>query len=143
MSLAWRQLCTYLSDDPGLWKALSDQVDSQEASQTSTLWQSVLDGLDASGDLAFLDRADSGVELATALEALPRLQGTRLDLDLIGDVDGSLDEAIVRADEVLAGDGLCLVHLPDEEDPEAYPLVAVRLAVFDDVQILLASLGQR
>lgn len=141
MTAAWRQLCSHLSEDAGLWVSLSENWAAAESvTEPALLWQGLLEGLDDSGDLAFLDRADSGVELATALEALPRLRGTRLDLDLIGDVEGSLAQAIARADEVLAGDGLRLLHLPDDEDPDAYPLVAVRVEVFDEVVMQLAEL---
>ena len=140
MTTSWRRLCGHLSDDPAVWEALSDQVAGDESAETEDIWQSLIEGLDDSGDLAFLDRGDSGAELATALESLPRLHGTDLDLDLIGDIEGSLSQAIIRADEVLAGDGLRLLHLPDAEDPEAYPLVAVRIEAFDDVQQLLTLL---
>ena len=136
MTTSWRRLCGHLSDDAGVWEALSDEVAGDESTEPEVIWQSLIEGLDDSGDLAFLDRGDSGAELATALESLPRLQGTDLDLDLIGDIEGSLSQAIIRADEVLAGDG----HLPDAEDPEAYPLVAVRIEAFDDVQQLLTLL---
>lgn len=134
----WTRLCGLLDDDPELsgsvLRALSDpaghlaefgQVPDRgtESADDVDPWLVMIDGLDDSGALAYLDGEDSGEELADALAGLPRVFRTGVDTEPIADVDGGLEDAIVRAEEYLAPHGLRLVYLA--EDSDAYPLVAV------------------
>lgn len=112
----WTRLCDLLDDDPELVPAVLE-ADEKER------WTALIDGLDDAGALAYLDENDSGIELADALPALPRIFRAGIDVDEVGDVDGDIAAAIARADEILAPHGLRLVHL--EEDSDSYPLVTV------------------
>lgn len=112
----WARLCDLLDDDPEVAPAVLEADDDDR-------WTALIDGLDEAGALAYLDEGDSGVELADALPALPRVFRAGIDLDEVGDIEGGIDEAATRADELLARHGLRLVFLEDESD--AYPLVAV------------------
>lgn len=132
----WARLCALLDDDPELEpavrQAVADQVDA---------WQVLIDGLDEAGALAYLDAQDTGVELADALPALPRIFRSGVDVDAVGDVDGDgdLPAAVSRADELLGPHGLRLLYL--DEDSDAYPLVAVPIANIEEIIALSGKLG--
>ncbi|MGM7698130.1 DUF6630 family protein [Microbacterium sp. A84] len=130
----WARLCALLDDDPELEPAVRQAV----ADETDA-WQVLIDGLDEAGALAYLDGKDTGIELADALPALPRIFRTGVDVDEVGDVDGELSAAVVRADELLNPHGLRLVYL--DEDTDAYPLVAVPTANVDEIIALSERLG--
>lgn len=127
------RLCALLDDDPELAPAVRDAMDDDP-------WAALIDGLDDAGSLAYLDISDSGVELADALAALPRVFRAQVDLDEVGDVDESLPAVIARAEEILAPHTLRLVHLPDPEDDEAHPLVAVSASDVDEIRTLIGRL---
>jgi len=112
----WTRLCDLLDDDPEIAPAVLEADDDDR-------WTALIDGLDEAGALAYLDENDSGVELADALPALPRIFRAGIDVEEVGDIDGDVTMAIARADEILAPHGLRLVYL--EEDTDAYPLVVV------------------
>jgi hypothetical protein len=131
----WTRLCDLLDDDPELAPAVRDAVDHGDDP-----WDALIDALDDAGALAYLDRGDTGVELADALAALPRVFRAYVELDEVGDVDG-LDAAIAKANELLAPHLLRLVHIDDPEDDDAHPLVAVPTANVDEVQALIGRLG--
>ncbi|RUR01453.1 DUF6630 family protein [Labedella endophytica] len=151
----WTRLCGLLDDDPELsgsvLRAFSDPADhvagqgqdlpdrGTESADDVDPWFVMIDGLDESGALAYLDGEDSGVELADALAGLPRVFRTGADTEPVADVDGGLEDAIVRADEMLAPHGLRLVFLA--EDSDAYPLVAVPSENVSEIVALAERLG--
>jgi len=151
----WTRLCGLLDDDPEIpgpvLQALSDpegyfaehqqqQLDRGiESADEIDPWLVMIDGLDDAGALAYLDWKDSGVELADALAGLPKVIRTGVDTDPIGDVEGDLEAAIARADELLATQGLRLVYL--DEDSDAYPLVAVPSENVDEIIAVAERLG--
>jgi len=131
----WNRLCDLLDDDleiaPAVREALREGDDP---------WDALIGALDDAGALAYLDRTDTGEELAGALPALPRVHRLGLDLDVVGDVD-DLASAITRVDEMLAPHGLQLLHITDPEDEDAYPLIAVLSADHDEAVTLIEKLA--
>lgn len=132
MNEYWVRLCDLIDDDPELGPAVS-----QAASGDS--WMALIDGLDDAGALAYLERGDSGIELADALAQVPRVFRSGVDLDVVGDVDGDLDAAITVADGILSPHRLRILHL--EEDDDAYPLVVVPDANVTEIVALATRLG--
>lgn len=130
----WTRLCNLLDDDPEFAPAVLDAVEAGDDP-----WDALIDALDNAGALAYLDRGDTGEELADALPALPRVFRTLVEFDEVGDI-GSLDGAISRAGELLAPHGLDLIHIEDPEDEDAYPLVAVPTATVGEIQTLITKL---
>lgn len=130
----WTRLCNLLDDDPEFAPAVLDAVEAGDGP-----WDALIDALDDAGALAYLDRSDTGVELADALAGLPRVFRADVDLDAVGDVD-DLDDAIAKADQLLASHLLHLVHIEDPEDEDAHPLVAVSNANVDEIGTLIAKL---
>ena len=128
----WRRLCRLLDDDPEL-------VLGVESADEADRWTAVIDGLDDAGALAYLERNDTGVELSDALAGVPRVFRAGADVDPVGDVEGDLPAAIVRADEILAPHALRLVYL--EEDSDAFPLVAVTISHVDEIVVISSHLG--
>lgn len=130
----WTRLCTLLDDDPELLPtvrlAVAEEVDP---------WTALIDGLDDAGALAYLDLKDTGVQLADALPQLPRVFAAGVDLDEVGDVEGDLTAAIVRADSILAPHQLRIVYL--DEDSDAYPLVVVPLGNVAEIIEITTRLG--
>lgn len=114
----WARLCELLDDDPELLPTVLDAADDD-----GDPWAALIDGLDDSGALAYLDADDTGVELADALAQLPRVFRSGLELDEVGDVTGGIEAAIASADSILAACGLRIVFL--EEEADSYPLVVV------------------
>lgn len=151
----WARLCALLDDDPELEPSVRRAVTDPagyfadhegdlrdrgiSSSASVDAWLVLIDGLDEAGALAYLDQQDTGIELADALPALPRIIQAEIDVDAVGDVEGDLAAAIMRADEILAPYDLRLVYL--EEDPDAYPLVAVDSAQVDEILAIAARLG--
>ncbi|WP_404474707.1 hypothetical protein [Microbacterium aerolatum] len=132
----WTRLCALLDDDPELAPAVLDAVEGGEEP-----WEALIDALDDSGALAYLDLGDTGAELADALPALPRVFRTGADVDEVGDID-DLTGAVARANELLASHGLHLFHIEDPEDEDAYPLVAVPAADVDEIASLTSRLAR-
>lgn len=130
----WARLCRLLDDDPELTPAALEAVEGGESPRDA-----LLEGLDDAGALAYLEKNDTGAELADALHALPRIVRTGLELDEVGDID-TLDAAITRANELLAEHGLALVYLEDPDDADAHPLVAVPVADLDEINALIEKL---
>lgn len=130
----WTRLCTLIDDDPELAPSALDAIEAGEGP-----WEALIGGLDDSGALAYLDRSDTGAELAEALPALPRVVRTGIDLDTVGDID-DLDAAIEKANELLAPHSIHLIHIEDPEDEEAYPLIAVPTGNVDEIRGLIAKL---
>jgi len=130
----WTRLCDLLDDDPELAPAVRRAV-----SDNADAWTALLDGLDEAGVLAYLDRKDTGIELADALAQVPRVFAVGIDLDEVADVEGDLSAAIVRADSILATHDLRIVYL--EEDSDAYPLVVVPVANVAEIIEIAARLG--
>jgi len=131
----WTRLCNLLDDDAEFAPAVLDAIEGGEAP-----WDALIGGLDDAGAVAYLDKSDTGAELAEALPALPRIFRTGVDLDEVGDVT-DLDAAIARADEIITSGGLQLIHISDPEDEDAYPLVAVQTANVDEIRELIRKLG--
>src|SRR3546814_20999422 len=78
----WMRLCALLHDDAEVQGGVARALGSTgEAAGDVDPWLVLLDELDQSGALAYLDQADSGWELYDVLGALPLLResGTRLD----------------------------------------------------------------
>lgn len=131
----WIRLCELLDDDPELIPAMRQSIEAGE----SDLWTSLIDGLDDSGALAYLDWKDTGAELADALAQVPRVFAKRIDLDEVGDVEGDLTVAIPRADSILAPHELRIVYLDEESD--AYPLVVVPIENVGEILEITKRLG--
>lgn len=152
----WARLCALLDDDPELEPSVRQAVSDPAgyfaaheddlrrrgitAPDAVDAWLVLIDGLDDAGALAYLDQQDAGAELADALPALPRIVQAGIDVDAVGDVEGDLPAAIMRADQLLAPHDLRLVYL--EEDPDAFPLVAVSSAYVDEIIAIAARLGR-
>lgn len=130
----WIRLCELLDNDPELVPALLLAVTNDEDP-----WTALIDGLDDAGALAYLDETDTGVELADALPQLPRVFATGAQLDEVGDVEGDLTTAIVRADSILASHDLRIVYL--DEDSDAYPLVVVPISNVAEIIEITQRLG--
>lgn len=134
----WARLCALIDDDPDLAPLVLDADEDDR-------WEALFDGLDDAGSLAYLEQDDTGMELADALPALPRIFGTGVELDAVGDID-DLNAAIARADEFLAPHGLRLLYLDedagDDEDDQAFPLIAVPLGSADEIIALASSVGR-
>lgn len=128
----WARLCALIDDDPELSAAVLGAEDGNR-------WAALIDGLDDAGALAYLDVADSGVEVADALAGVPRVFRAGVDLDEVGDAE-QLEAAIVRAENLLAPYGLRIVYLA--EDSDAYPLVVVPSANVDEILTLIATTGR-
>lgn len=136
MNNGWIRLCMLLDDDVELRTAVQSAVDSAEDVDP---WLVMIDGLDDAGALAYLDQKDSGAQLVDALAGLPRILAAGVDLDLVGDVEADLPTVVTVANELLAVHGLALVYL--EEEPDAFPLVAVSAADAEQVVALVSELG--
>lgn len=131
----YARLCALLDEDA----ELASSVIAAEADGNADIWASIIDGLDDAGALAYLDAADTGVQLADALAGVPRVFRSGADMDAVADVDGELDGAIIRADSILARHGLRIVYL--DEQSGAYPLVVVPLENVDEILTLTHRLG--
>ncbi|MGO1801458.1 MAG: DUF6630 family protein [Microbacteriaceae bacterium] len=131
----WTRLCNLLDDDPEFAPAVLDAIEAGDEP-----WDALIDALDDAGGLAYLDRGDTGDELADALPALPRVFRTGVEFDEVGDI-GALGDAIRRADELLAPHGLGLLHIEDPEDEDAHPLVAIPTTDVDEIVALIARLS--
>ena len=131
----WIRLCELLDDDPELIPAMRQSIEAGEAD----LWTSLIDGLDDSGALAYLDWKDTGGELADALSQVPRVFARGIELDEVGDVEGDLTAAIPRADSILAPHELRIVYL--DEDSDAYPLVVVPIGNVAEILEITKRLG--
>lgn len=130
----WARLCALIDDDPVTLSAVQQAaVDPQ-----LDTWLVLIDGLDDSGALAYLDSQDSGVELSDALAGVPRVFRSHADLDRVADVDGDLQDAIACADAILAPHGLRIIYLA--EDSEAYPLVVVPIENVDEILTIATRL---
>lgn len=150
----WTRLCALLDDDPqlapGVRSALADPEAYLERPGTGGMpgpgvpvaepWQTLLDGLDDAGALAYLDAADSGMELAEALAALPRVVVAGPSLATITDLEGDLPAVIGAADELLAAHGLGIVQLVEEAD--ACPLVVVPAERVPEILQVVRQLGR-
>lgn len=116
---AWHRLCDLIDDDEQLWPGVEAALRTMDDP-----WEALIGGLDDAGALAYLDTADTGMELTDALAQLPRVFALQPDLDEVTDTD-DLGAAIRAADSVLATAGLRLVEL-EESDADARALVVVR-----------------
>ncbi|MFC0682763.1 hypothetical protein ACFFGH_33445 [Lysobacter korlensis] len=116
---AWERLTLLLDDDALLWPRVREALQSEDQDP----WEALLDGLDDAGALAYLDAADTGMELADALAQLPRVFRLQPDLGQVNDTD-DLEAAIAIADRVLAGGGFRLARLQDDEE-DAHALAVV------------------
>jgi hypothetical protein len=117
---AWERLTRLLDDDELLWPRVREALQDGDADP----WEALLDGLDDAGALAYLERDDTGMELADALAQLPRVFRLQADLGDVNDTD-DLDEAIATADRLLARHGFRLVRLPEDDDDDAHALAVV------------------
>ena len=133
---AWQRLCTLIDDDEQLWPSVSAALELEDADP----WETLLDGLDDAGALAFLDTADTGMELVDALNQLPRVFRLQPDLDEANDTD-DLDGAIRAADATLSSEGCRIVEL-GQADQDARALVVVRSADVAELTRLAAELEQ-
>lgn len=130
----WLRLGALIDDDPEVTAAL------QEAARSSDdLRSALLDAVDDAGALAYMEWADSGVELADALAQLPRVFRAGIDTDEVGDVDGSLERAIAAADRILARAELRIIYL--DEGSDACPLVVVACGDVAEIHVLADRLG--
>lgn len=128
------RLAALIDDDPEVAGALrrAPQGDAE-------LGAALLDALDDAGALAYMEWSDSGVELADALGQLPRIVRAGIDVDEVGDVDGSLEDAISRADALLIPRGMRLLYL--DEGTDACPLVVVAQRDVDEIVEIAGRIG--
>lgn len=128
------RLAALIDDDPEVAGALrrAPQGDAE-------LGAALLDALDDAGALAYMEWSDSGVELADALGQLPRIVRAGIDMDEVGDVDGSLEDAISRADALLIPRGMRLLYL--DEGTDACPLVVVAQRDVDEIVEIAGRIG--
>lgn len=128
------RLAALIDDDPEVAGALrrAPQGDAE-------LGAALLDALDDAGALAYMEWSDSGVELAEALGQLPRIVRAGIDVDEVGDVDGSLEDAISRADALLIPRGMRLLYL--DEGTDACPLVVVAQRDVDEIVEIAGRIG--
>lgn len=131
----WTRLCDLLDDDPEFAPAVLDAVEARDDP-----WDALIDALDDAGALAYLDSEDTGVEVADALPALPRVFRSGVDLDEVGDIE-DLHDAVAKANRLLAPHSLRLIHIEDPENEDAYPLIAVPTTHVDEIQKLISRLG--
>ena len=129
---AWHRLCDLIDDDKHLWPGVEAALRTSD-----NPWEALIGGLDDAGVLAYLDTADTGMELADALAQLPRVFALQPDLDEVIDTD-DLGDAIRAADSVLAAAQLRLVEL-QESDADARALVVVPAEALEELQQLTAS----
>lgn len=106
---------------------------------TLDLWTVLLDGLDESSALAYLDVEDTGCELVDALVGVRRAVDCGACFEDVSDVD-DLFSAIHRAEQLLGEHGLRLLQL-EEDDDEAIPLVVVPQESVPDILALAGRLG--
>jgi hypothetical protein len=132
----WERLCGLLDDDELLWPGVRSAL-----AAGNDPWEALLDGLDDSGALAYLDEGDTGMELTDALAQLPRVFRLKPDLDEVTDTD-DLDDALRAADEVLTGADHRLLRL-DEPDSDARALVVVPAGAVPEIGRLAAELQRR
>ncbi|MDH2443553.1 hypothetical protein QDR37_06310 [Amnibacterium sp. CER49] len=130
----WRRLCALLDDD----ELLPPAVEAALGEPDGDAWETLLDGLDDAGALAYLDAEDTGMELSDALVQLPRVFRLQPDLDEVTDTD-DLAEAIAAADRVLAEHGHRLLRL-EEPGTDAHALVVVPSDAVPEVLVLARSL---
>ena len=130
----WTRLCNLLDDDPEFAPAVLDAVEAGDEP-----WDALIDALDDAGALAYLDRDDTGVQVADALPALPRVFRAGVELDEVGDID-DLQDAVAKANQLLAPHTLRLIHIDDPENEDAFPLVAVPTTNVDEIERLIANL---
>jgi hypothetical protein len=130
----WERLCVLLDDDEPLRAGVREALDAGEDP-----WEALLGGLDDAGALAYLDEDDTGMELTDALVQLPRVFRLQPDLNEVTDTD-ELEDAMRRADEVLAASGFRLLRL-DEPDSDAHALVVVPAEAAPEIERLAAALG--
>src|SRR3546814_13711029 len=84
----WLRLCALLHDDAEVQGGVARALGSTgEAAGDVDPWLVLIDELDQSGALAYLDQADSGWELYDVLGALPLLRESGIRLDALPDVD--------------------------------------------------------
>lgn len=128
------RLAALIDDDPEVAGALrrAPQGDAE-------LGAALLDALDDAGALAYMEWSDSGVELADALGQLPRIVRAGIDVDEVGDVDGSLEDAVSRADALLIPRGMRLLYL--DEGTDACPLVVVAQRDVDEIVEIAGRIG--
>jgi len=131
----WTRLCNLLDDDPEFAPAVLDAVEAGDEP-----WDALIDALDDAGALAYLDSDDSGIQVADALPALPRIFRSGIELDEVGDID-DLQDAVAKANHLLAPHALRLIHIEDPENEDAFPLIAVPTAHVDEIQRLISDLG--
>lgn len=131
---AWHRLCDLIDDDEHLWPGVEAALRTAD-----NPWEALIGGLDDAGALAYLDAADTGMELSDALAQLPRVFALQPDLDDVTDTD-DLGDAIRAADSVLAAARLRLVEL-EESDSDARALVVVPAETLEELQQLARSVG--
>ncbi|OFI38036.1 hypothetical protein BIU82_05905 [Arthrobacter sp. SW1] len=150
----WARLCGLLDDDAEFANdvrlAASDPEEyfrrhegrlserGIESADEIDPWLAVVDGLDDAGALAYLDWKDTGVELAQALAAVPRVVRSGINLEAVEDTD-DLEDAVAHTDRLLAAGGLRVVYL--DEDSDAYPLVVVPSTHAEEIIGISARLG--
>jgi hypothetical protein len=131
----WRRLCELLDDDETVWEAVETAL-----LEGADPWEALFDGLDEAGGLAYLQTADTGMELADALAQLPRVFALQPDLDPVTDTD-DLVEATRLADTTLARDGLRVVRLVEADDEDSWPVVVVPATSPAEIVRLAVGLG--
>jgi hypothetical protein len=130
----WERLCELIDDDELLWPEVQTALAEGEDP-----WEALLDGLDDSGAMAYLDEGDTGMELTDALVQLPRVFRLKPDLGEVTDTD-DLDAAMRTADAVLAAADHRLLRL-EEPDSDAHALVVVPSGSVAEIERLAETLG--
>jgi hypothetical protein len=100
----------------------------------------LVDALEATGDLAYLDWKAGPVDVATALAGLPLVRRARVDLDAIAALeDWEAEAAIAGANSLLKPHDLVAVIL--DEDSDALPLAVIPMSDRSDVRTFAKRAG--
>jgi hypothetical protein len=131
----WQRLCELLDDDETVWEAVETAL-----REGADPWEALFDGLDEAGGLAYLQTADTGMELSDALAQLPRVFALQPDLDAVTDTD-DLGDATRLADTTLARGGLRVIRLVETDDEDSWPVVVVPASSPEEIVRLAVGLG--
>ncbi|OYO01100.1 hypothetical protein B0O41_2975 [Propionibacteriaceae bacterium ES.041] len=99
----------------------------------------VVDALERAGELAYLDWKEPADEVVGKLARLPRVAGSGVDIPVLADSDGEVEQVTAQVNELLRPSGVVVAVL--DEDSDAFPLVAVAADRADQVVELGQQLG--
>lgn len=83
----------------------------------------LVDALEAIGEVAYVDWREDPDEVRAQLQGLPRVRATGIVLDVVGQGDQAVEQAVTAANRLLAPVGVAVVGI--NEGSDSYALVAV------------------